>query len=70
MESGHVLPVQYIFGGKTDKCHPTNPPPNGDMFTHSESHWQTEETFLQYITKILVPYKDGVIERLKLPANQ
>jgi hypothetical protein len=31
---------------------------------------QNEETFLKYITKIFVPYKNATIKRLNLPVNQ
>ena len=65
-----MLPVQYILGGKSDRCHPTSPPPKGDIFTHIESHWQNERTFMLYITKILVPFKDATIRSMGLPQNQ
>jgi hypothetical protein len=41
VEEGRTLPPQYIFGGKTNACHPkkvTLPPERG-YFTHSTSHW-------------------------------
>ena len=69
-EAGLVLPPQYIFGGKTTRCHPNTIPPKGSIFTHSISHWQTEETFIIYIQRVLVPYKTATIQRLGLPSNQ
>ena len=62
-EAGEMLPIQYIFGGKTNKCHPKLPPPTGSYFTHTESHWQSGSTYLEYVIKIIVPFKDAFIER-------
>ena len=69
-EAGDVLPVQYIFGGKTDRCHPKTILPKGSLFCHSTSHWQTEETFIQYIKGVLIPHKKETIRSLGLPESQ
>ena len=70
-ETGEALKTQYIFGGKTDRCHPKDKPnPDLGYFTHSESHWQTENTFLQYLDEVIMPYKEKTIRELNLPADQ
>ena len=70
-ETGELLPTQYIFGGKTTRCHPKDPPTrDGDYFAHTESHWQTPETFKEYLDKVVMPYKEATIRRLRLPVDQ
>lgn len=70
VESGDVLPAQYIFGGKTDRCHPKVLPTDGSYFSHTVSHWQTPPTFLKWIDVILLPWKKKQIELLNLPTSQ
>ena len=68
--TGELLECQYIFGGKTTRCHPKdNPLPGRGYFTHSESHWQTESTFLEYLEKVIIPYKEKTIHQLGLPPD-
>ena len=59
---GDFLPVQIIYKGKTTRCHPRFPFPTGWHITHSPNHWSTEETMLQYIDHIIVPYVEKVRE--------
>ena len=61
---------QYIFGGKTDRCHRKTILPKGSLFCHSTSHWQTEEKFVQYIKGVLIPHKNESIWSLGLPETQ
>jgi len=43
-KSGHLLPPQLIYPGKTDACHPKVTFPDDWDITHTESHWSTEDT--------------------------
>ena len=53
---GDFLPVQVIYQGKTERCHPNYQfPPEWDI-THSQKHWSNEATMIQYIEKIIIPY--------------
>ena len=53
---GDFLPVQVIYQGKTERCHPNFEfPPEWDII-HSQKHWSNEATMIQYIEKIIVPY--------------
>ena len=54
------LPIQLIYQGKTSRCHPNFQFPSSWDITHSPRHWSTEETMLQYIDYIIIPYVDGV----------
>jgi hypothetical protein len=42
----------------------------GDYFTHSATHWQTPETFMDYLDRVVMPKKEEVIRRLGLPVDQ
>ena len=72
--TGKILePVQDIFGGTTNRCHPNGgktAPPENQYYDHTASHWQTPETFITYITKTILPYKTSTIANLNLPLNQ
>ena len=54
--TGDFLPVQAIYRGKTNRCHPRYQfPPDWDI-THSPRHWSNEETMIRYVRNIFVPY--------------
>ena len=53
--SGHFLPPQLIYSGKTAKCLPTVTFPNTWHVTYTHNHWANEATTEAYINKILVP---------------
>ena len=55
---GEFLPPQIIYKGKTNRCHPHYNFPSDWSITHSPNHWSTEETTLQYINQIIIPYFD------------
>ena len=48
--------------GRTRCCHPRFPFPFDWHISHSPKHWSTEETMLQYIENIIVPYVEKVRE--------
>ena len=54
--SGDFLPIQLIYQGKSPRCHPHYDFPAGWNITHSPRHWSTEDTMLEYIEHIIVPY--------------
>lgn len=50
------MPVQVIYQGKTERCHPNYQfPPEWDI-THSQKHWSNEATMVQYVERIIIPY--------------
>ena len=67
---GEFMPFQLIYGGKTDRCHPRYPFPPDWHITHSENHWSNEQTMLNYIDKIIVPFVERVREDLGLDKQQ
>lgn len=54
--TGDFLPVQVIYQGKTSRCHPKFGFPSDWNITHSRKHWSTEETMIEYIHSIIIPY--------------
>ena len=56
---GDFLPPQVIYQGKTERCHPHFRFPSDWDVTHSPRHWSTEETMIQYVKNIVVPYVEG-----------
>ena len=56
---GDFLPPQVIYQGKTERCHPHFRFPSDWDVTHSPRHWSTEETMIQYVKNIIVPYVKG-----------
>ncbi len=66
--TGDFLPVQLIYKGKTPRCHPKFKFPSGWHVTHSPKHWANEETMIQYIDHIVLPYLEAVRETENAPA--
>ena len=54
--TGDFLPVQVIYQGKTNRCHPKFSFPPDWNITHSPKHWSTEQTMIEYIHEIIIPY--------------
>ena len=54
--SGHFLPVQLVYEGKTIKCHPAVEFPKGWHMIHTSNHWCNEETIINYNESVIVPY--------------
>ena len=67
MLTGDFWPVQLIYKGKTACCHPRYQFPSGWHITHSPGHWSTEETMIQYINVIIIPYVKSQRDALQDP---
>ena len=65
-----LLDSQIIYEGKTNQCHAQfNFPPHLKP-THSESHWSTEDTNVEYIDDCLDPYMNEQRQALNLRPTQ
>lgn len=53
---GDFLPIQVIYQGKTARSHPRFQFPRDWNITHSPKHWSNEETMIEYINEIIIPY--------------
>lgn len=67
---GEFLPIQLIYTGKTDRCHPRYSFPADWSITHSHNHWSNESTMLEYIEDVIVPYVKRVREDLDTDEDQ
>ena len=65
---GEFLPVQLIYQGKSNKCHPSFQFQPEWHITHSPNHWSNENTMKDYVLKILVPHIIEKRKQLKLYA--
>ena len=54
--TGDFLPLQLIYKGKTNRCHPRFQFPPDWHITQSPKHWSTEQTMVEYIEEIIIPY--------------
>lgn len=66
---GDFLPVQLIYKGKTEWCHPKYQFPAGWHITHSQKHWSTEQTMLEYIDHIVLSYIAHTRELVQVDAS-
>ena len=62
--TGEFLPIQLIYTGKTDRCHPQYPFPLDWNVTHSRNHWSNEDTMVEYVDNIIMPYVEKVREKV------
>ena len=53
---GDFLPIQLVYKGKINRCHPRFKFPLDWHITHSPRHWSTENTMKDYLTEIIIPY--------------
>ena len=67
---GEFLPFQLIYPGKTARYHPSYEFPNDWDITHTPNHWLNEDTMLQYIENIIVPFMNRVRIDLGKDHNQ
>ena len=68
--SGNFRPIQLIYKGKTVRCHPRFNFPTDFHVTHNDNHWANEETSIQILKKIIIPYIGKTREDLSLPKTQ
>ena len=66
---GNYFLPQFLYKGKTTKCHPQVTFPNRWDVWHTDNHWSDEETTKRYIEKIIVPFVIQKRKALKLEAS-
>ena len=68
--TGDFLPMQIIYGGKTDRSQPRGVVfPKGFHVTQNERHWSNETETVNFI-KVINPYVIDKRKELGLPADQ
>ena len=65
--AGEFLPIQLIYQGKTDRSQPKYEFPKEFHVTQTPNHWADENTSIEMIKKILVPYIREKRKELKAP---
>lgn len=68
--SGDLLPLQVIYAGKTNLCHPDFNFPDEWDITHTTNHWSNSESMVRYGEKVLIPYITRVREKIDYPEEQ
>ena len=51
--AGDFLPLQIIYAGKTNRCHPNFQFPSGFCISQNPKHWSNEEETMKLIDKII-----------------
>ena len=64
--SGIFLPVQLLYQGTTDKCLPKITFPSDWHITYSANHWSNQDTMVDYVRKIIIPYVRMMRQQHKL----
>ena len=64
--SGKLLPLELIYQGLTDACHPKVNFLKSWHVTHSENHWSNEKTMCDYIDNVIIPYVERTRENYSL----
>ena len=67
---GEFLPIQLVYKGTTTKCLLPVTFPKKWHITATYKHWCNEDTMIQYITRIILPYLEEKKASLGLPASQ
>jgi hypothetical protein len=69
---GDMLPLQLIFAGTTQRCHPAATAASNAAnvhITHSPNHWSSLETMQEWVTQVLLPYAERQIAAFKLRSD-
>ena len=67
---GEILPFQLIYAGKTTKYHQKYDFPSDWQVTHTPKHWSNEDTMLQYLNEVIVPFVKGTRKGLEVDEQQ
>ena len=65
--SGELLPIQLLYQGKTNRCHPKFTFPVEFDVWHTPKHWANEETTIRFIQHIILPYVQAVRAKNNTP---
>ena len=68
--SGKFLPIQLIYQGKTDRCHPKFKFPKEFHVTHTLNHWSNERKAIELVNNILIPYVKQIREKFGFRATK
>ena len=64
-KSGILLPMQLIYQGKTNRCHPTGIEfPEGFNIIHAKNHWSNEDKAIKHLESLIFLFATS--KRVKL----
>lgn len=69
---GDMLPLQLIFQGKTERCHPPATELSKSVrvhVTHTSNHWSSVATMQQWVENVLIPYRERCVRQFELRTN-
>lgn len=66
MLTGSFLTKQLVYEGKTTRCYPLIDFPKGWHITHTANHWYDQDTKIDYIKLVIVPYMTETRKKLVL----
>ena len=70
-KSGIFLPMQLIYQGKTNHCHPIGTEfPKGFNITHTKNHWSNEDKVIEHLESIIFPFAKSNRAELDLEKEQ
>ena len=65
-KTGHFLPMQIIYEGKTVCCHPNGIKfPDGFNATHTPNHWSDAEKAIEHLEEIVFPHVEKKTHRVR-----
>ena len=67
--TGEMLPIQLVYKGTTKRCHTPYNFPGDWLISHIFNHWSNEETVVDYINAVIVPYVDWKRDDLDLSCD-
>ena len=71
INSGIFLPMQLIYQGKTNHCHPTGIEfPERFNITHAKNHWSNEDKVIEHLQPIIFPFATSKRAKLDLKEEQ
>ena len=66
---GILLPMQLIYQGKTNRCHPAGIEfPEGFNIIHAKNHWSNEDKVIEHLESIIFPFATS--KRVKLDFSE
>ena len=68
--SGNFLPIQLIYGGKTNQSIPRVAFPSEFCLSANPKHFSNTEESLKFLDKVIIPYVVNERKKLDLPENQ
>ena len=67
--SGELLPLQFLYQGKTTRHRQYSYPPGFDVW-HTPNHWANKETTIRFISNVILPYVKDIRAKNNTPDQE